>query len=76
MILNVTVFFVRVCGGKYRDELFLNFTLFVVRVWVWQYRDEKFLNVTLFVVRVWGGKCRENACECYCVYCEDLGREI
>jgi len=27
------VFFVRVWGGQYREELILNVTVFVVRVW-------------------------------------------
>jgi len=35
MIVNVTVFVVRVWGGQYREELILNFTVFVVRVWRW-----------------------------------------
>ena len=33
LILNVTVFVVRVWGGQYREELILNVTVFVVRVW-------------------------------------------
>ena len=33
MILNVTVFVVRVWGEQYREELILNVTVFVVRVW-------------------------------------------
>ena len=32
LILNVTVFVVRVWGGQYRKELILNVTVFVVRV--------------------------------------------
>ena len=31
LILNVTVFVVRVWGGEYREELILNVTVFVVR---------------------------------------------
>jgi hypothetical protein len=34
MILNVTVFVVRVCGGQYTEELILNVTVLDVRVWV------------------------------------------
>jgi hypothetical protein len=33
MILNVTVFDVRVWGGHYREEMILNVTVFVVRFW-------------------------------------------
>ena len=33
LILNSTVFVVRVWGGQYREELILNVTVFVVRVW-------------------------------------------
>jgi len=33
MIVNVTVFVVRVWGGQYREELISNVTVFVVRVW-------------------------------------------
>ena len=33
MIVNVTVFVVRVWEGQYREELILNVTVFVVRVW-------------------------------------------
>jgi hypothetical protein len=32
--VNVTLFVVRVGGGRYREELILNVTVFVVRVWV------------------------------------------
>jgi hypothetical protein len=32
MILNITMFDVRVCGGEYREEMILNDTLFYVRV--------------------------------------------
>ena len=45
LILNITVFFVRVWGGGYREELI-------------RYREELILNVTLFIVRVWGGRYR------------------
>jgi hypothetical protein len=31
--VNVTVFVVRVWGGKYREELIVNVTVFDVRVW-------------------------------------------
>ena len=37
MMLNDTVFVVRVWGGQYREELILNFTMFVVSVWGGQY---------------------------------------
>ena len=50
LILNVTVFVVRVWGGQYREELILNITVFVVRVWGGQYREELILNVTVFFV--------------------------
>jgi len=33
LMLNVTVFVVRVFGGEYREELILNDSVFVVRVW-------------------------------------------
>ena len=33
LILNVTVFVLRVWGGQYREELILNVTVVVVRVW-------------------------------------------
>jgi hypothetical protein len=33
LILNVTVFVVRVWGGEYREELILNVNVFIVRVW-------------------------------------------
>jgi hypothetical protein len=33
MILNVTVFVVRVWGEEYREELILNVTTFVVSFW-------------------------------------------
>ena len=33
LIVNVTVFVVRVWGVEYREELLLNVTVFVVRVW-------------------------------------------
>jgi len=33
LILNVTVFVVRVWREQYREELILNVTVFVVRVW-------------------------------------------
>ena len=33
LMLNVTVFVVRLWGGQYREELILNVTVFVVRVW-------------------------------------------
>ena len=33
MLLNGTVFVVKVWGGQYRVELILNVTVFVVRVW-------------------------------------------
>ena len=33
MIVNVTVFVVRVWGVQYREELIVNVTVFVVRVW-------------------------------------------
>ena len=39
LILNVTVFVVRIWGGQYREELILNVTVFVVRVWGGQYRN-------------------------------------
>ena len=47
MIVNVTVFVVRVWGGQYREELILNVTVFVVRVWGGQYREELILNMLL-----------------------------
>ena len=59
LILNVTVFVVRVWDGQYREELILNVTVLVVRVWDGQYREELTLNVTVLVVRVWGGQYRE-----------------
>jgi len=31
--MSVTVLFVRVWGGEYREELTLNVTVFFVRVW-------------------------------------------
>ena len=59
LILNVTVFVVRVWGGQYREELILNVTVFVVRFWGGQYREELIPNVTVFVVKVWRGQYRE-----------------
>ena len=35
LILNVSMFVVRVWGGQYREELILNITVFVMRV-VWK----------------------------------------
>ena len=32
LILNVTVFVVRIWGGQYRQELIMNVTVFVLRV--------------------------------------------
>ena len=49
MILNVTVFVVRVWGRQYREELILNVTVFFVRVWGGQNREELVLNITVFV---------------------------
>jgi hypothetical protein len=56
LILNVTVFVVRVWGGQYREELILNVTLFVVRIWGGQYREELILFITLLVVVLKGGQ--------------------
>jgi hypothetical protein len=33
VILNVTVFVVRVKGGQYIEELILNYTVYIVRIW-------------------------------------------
>ena len=35
LILDITVFVLRVWGGQYREELMLNVTVFGVRVWRW-----------------------------------------
>jgi hypothetical protein len=47
MILNVTVFVVRVLWRDFREELILNVTLLVVKVWVGDYREELILNVSV-----------------------------
>jgi hypothetical protein len=47
LILNVTVFVVRVWVGEYREELILKVTVFVVRVWGGEYREELILYITL-----------------------------
>jgi hypothetical protein len=49
MILNVTVFVVRVWEVQYREELILNVTVFVMRVWGGQCIEELKLNVSVFV---------------------------
>jgi len=33
LVLNITVFVLRVWGGQYREELILNVTVCVVEVW-------------------------------------------
>jgi len=66
LILNITVFIVRVLGGHNTKELIrilmvscegvgiliLNFIVFVVSFWGEQYRENLILHVTMLVVRV------------------------
>ena len=56
LILNVTVFVVRVWGGQYREELILSVTVFVVRCLgraIWRGTDTEYYSV-VFVVFVEG----------------------
>ena len=52
LILNATVFVMRVWGGQYREELILNATVFVVWVWGVQYTEELILNIIVFILKV------------------------
>ena len=77
LILNVTVFVVRVWGEQYRDEPILNVTGFVVRVWGGQYREELILNFFFACFEGLGRSIyRGTDTEGYCVGCECLERVV
>ena len=59
LILNVTVFFVRVWGGQYREELICESYCVCCECLGGQYREDLILNITVFVVRIWGVQYRE-----------------
>ena len=51
--------------------------MFVVRGRGGQYREKLVMSVTVFVIRVWWRAVeRGTDTECYCVYCEGLGRVV
>ena len=52
LILNITVFVVRVWGWQCIQELILNVTVFGESVWGWQCRQELIVIVTVLVMSV------------------------
>jgi len=53
--VNVTVFFVCVCGGEYRDEIILNIIVFVAKVCVGNIEGTDTECYCVFCVCLWRG---------------------